>query len=68
MTTARKRSGKYSNNEEPAFSPDGRHVMFISDRDGNKQIYMVDVDGGNERRITFDDKHYSKPKWGPVMD
>ena len=67
LTSAKKRSGKYSNNEEPAFSPDGRHVMFVSDRDGNKQLYMVNIDGSNERRITFDDKHYSKPKWGPVM-
>lgn len=67
LTSAKRRSGKYSNNEEPAFSPDGRHVMFISDRDGNKQLYMVNIDGSNERRITFDDKHYSKPKWGPVM-
>lgn len=68
LSSARKKNGKWSNNEEPAFSPDGRHVFFISDRDGIKQIYMVNTDGSNERRITFDDKFYSKPKWGPAQN
>lgn len=68
LTSARKTNGKWSNNEEPAFSPDGRHVMFISDRSGPRQIYMVNADGSNERRITYDDRYYAKPKWGPEQD
>ena len=65
LSSARKPNGKWSNNEDPAFSPDGRHVLFVSDRTGNKQLYMVNIDGSNERRITYDNRHYAKPKWGP---
>lgn len=68
LTSARKSNGKWSNNEDPAFSPDGRHILFVSDRTGTKQLYLVNVDGTNERRITFDSKFYSKPKWGPPAD
>ncbi len=68
MTSARKENGKWSNNEEPAWSPDGRHILFISDRTGPRQIYMVNADGSNERRITYDDRYYSKPKWGIKQD
>lgn len=64
LTTAKKVTGKkYSNNEDPVFSPDGRHVMFTSDRTGNKQIYLVNIDGSNERRLTLDRFNYYKPKW-----
>lgn len=66
LTSARKTNGKWANNEDPAFSPDGRQVLFISDRTGNKQLYLVNIDGSNERRVTYDNKHYSKPKWGPL--
>jgi TolB protein len=68
LTSAKKANGKWANNEDPAFSPDGRQVMFISDRVGNKQLYMVNVDGSNERRISYDNKYYSKPKWGPLIE
>jgi TolB protein len=68
LSSARKANGKWSNNEDPAFAPDNRHILFISDRSGNKQLYMVNTDGTNERRITFDNKQYSKPKWGPLVE
>lgn len=68
LSSARKTNGKWSNNEDPAFSPDGRHILFISDRTGTKQIYLVNIDGSNERRITYDAKFYSKPKWGPLIE
>jgi dipeptidyl aminopeptidase/acylaminoacyl peptidase len=36
----------------PRFAPDGRHVAFISTRDGAPQIYVADADGRNVRKIT----------------
>ncbi|MGB2693898.1 MAG: DUF5050 domain-containing protein [Dehalococcoidia bacterium] len=40
---------------EPDSSPDGRTLVFVSDRsgDGNTQLYLMDVDGSNVRRLTF---------------
>jgi dipeptidyl aminopeptidase/acylaminoacyl peptidase len=32
-----------ANDAEPAWSPDGTQVVFISDRDGNPEIYVMDV-------------------------
>lgn len=55
-----------SSNEDPTFSPDGRHIMFVSDRSGTKQLWIVNPDGTNERRITYDNHNYFKPKWSSL--
>ena len=39
------------NEAQPSFSPDGRHIVFISDMIGRTQIYVMDLDGRNVRRI-----------------
>ena len=39
-------------NESPAFSPNGRHIAFSSDRMGREQVYLIDRDGKNLRQIT----------------
>jgi Tol biopolymer transport system component len=38
----------------PSFSPDGQQVIFNSDRDGNSEIYVMNVDGSGVRRLTND--------------
>jgi TolB protein len=68
LTSAKKTSGKNSNNEDPTFSPDGRSVLFRSDRTGKYQLYVVSVDGEDERRITFDSNDYFKPRWSPTFE
>jgi len=35
-----------------AWSPDGSKIAFTSNRDGKPKIYVIDVDGGNVRRLT----------------
>lgn len=32
---------------EPAFSPDGSKIAFVSDRDGNREVYVMDSNGEN---------------------
>jgi TolB protein len=36
----------------PAWSPDGRTLVFTSNRDGNFELYAIDRSGRNERRLT----------------
>lgn len=39
-------------NNHPAVSPDGRHILFTSDRAGTPNIWRTDLDGGNARQLT----------------
>ena len=68
LTSSKKPNGRWANNEDPTFSPDGRHIMFVSNRTGKNQLYIVNPDGSNERRITVDRKAYFKPKWSNYLD
>ena len=36
----------------PAWSPDGTKIAFVSERDGNPEIYVMNADGSNQTRIT----------------
>ncbi len=49
----------------PSLSPDGRKMAFTSDRDGNLEIYAMDVDGGGVRRLTDDPGNDEYPTWSP---
>ncbi len=33
-------------------TPDGKHIVFVSDRSGSNQIWMSDLNGANARQVT----------------
>lgn len=37
---------------EGSFSPDGKQIVFCSNRDGNLELYIMDSDGKNVRQLT----------------
>jgi len=39
-------------NESPSYAPNGRHIAFMSTRNGSKQIYTIGRDGRGLRRVT----------------
>jgi TolB protein len=47
----------------PAWSPDGRSIAFVSTRAGNPEIYVMDREGGNQRRLTFNEAGDWRPAW-----
>lgn len=49
----------------PALSADGKLIAFTSDRDGDDDIYVMDIDGGNHRNLTANDTHDDNPSWSP---
>ena len=46
-------------------SPDGTRVAFTSTRDGNSEIYVMNMDGSNQRRITNHPGNDITPTWSP---
>lgn len=55
-------------NFEPSVSPDGKQVAFVSSRDGDPEIYVMDVvaaGAGDTRRLTFFHKEDWGPEWSP---
>jgi Tol biopolymer transport system component len=54
-----------STNIRPAFSPDGKWIAYQSNRSGLFEIYVVDADGSNERRISLGDHDDRHPAWSP---
>jgi TolB protein len=47
----------------PCWSPDGKRIAFISDRDGPPNLYIMDADGGNVRRLTKTRAVCYMPSW-----
>ena len=47
----------------PVFSPDGKKLAFDSARDGNHEIYTVNVDGTDLKRLTRSESYDSSPRW-----
>jgi dipeptidyl aminopeptidase/acylaminoacyl peptidase len=55
------------NDSSPAWSPDGKHIAFVSRRgdDEQDQVYVIPVAGGEARRLTNVPTGASAPKWFP---
>ena len=53
-------------NVSPSFTPDFSKMVFVSNRDGNPQIYIKDLNTmSNAERLTFQGKYNSSPSISP---
>lgn len=67
LTTAKKSS------TNPAWSPDGKWIAFLSDRpgqiagtpEGKKQLYVISADGGEAQQVTKVENDVSDFDWAP---
>ncbi len=57
-----------ANDDEPAYSPDGRRIAFTSDRDGHgPRLYVMNADGSESRAVggQLPDAPQHGPSWSP---
>ncbi|MBD3170076.1 MAG: protease, partial [candidate division Zixibacteria bacterium] len=55
-----------ANEREPAWSPDGRWIAYISDESGEEELYAVSHNGEEQLRLTTDGYcHRYRPFWSP---
>jgi len=47
------------------YSPDGKRIVFASDRSGNYEIWMCDADGTNQFPLTSLGAFSGTPRWSP---
>lgn len=53
----------WRNCEDPSWAPDGRHLVFASDRTGASKLYVYDVLEGGFRQLTFGNDPDITPSW-----
>jgi dipeptidyl aminopeptidase/acylaminoacyl peptidase len=59
LTSAKASDGR------PRFSPDGRRLVFISDRTGKPQAWVIDLTGGEPRQLTDLPHGVAAADWSP---
>ena len=48
-----------------SWSPDGRSIAFTSERNGNREIYVMGADGSNQHNLTNNSGNEGDPSWSP---
>lgn len=61
--TAKKITDNIDSNRSPVWSPDGKQIAFVSDKYGNDDIFIMNADGTNVRRVTYDKANDRHPTW-----
>lgn len=67
-SSARQLTRNRASDYGPVSSPDGRRIAFVSDRDGDDDVYVVNLDGSGLRKLTRDARagsYDSAPAWSP---
>ncbi|MCB9457756.1 MAG: PD40 domain-containing protein [Anaerolineaceae bacterium] len=49
----------------PTWAPDGIQLVFVSNLDGDEELWYVTEDGNNLRQLTFNDWRDTDPAWSP---
>ena len=61
----RKLTAGVKKDREPRFSPDGKRIAFVSDRDGAPQVYLLELTGGEPQKLTSFVEGFGGPIWSP---
>jgi Tol biopolymer transport system component len=62
---------RFRNVNDPQVSPDGKFVAYVvstvdvKEDKSSSHIWMVGIDGSNDRQITFSNESEGSPRWSP---
>lgn len=63
VTTLQRRSA-----HSPSFSPEGNFIVFVSDWDGDDELWLLDIDSGVTTQLTENEGIDRDPDWSPVAN
>ncbi len=63
LNTPQKLTTHTADDYQPAVSPDGKRVAFLSNRSGNNDIWLIPIDGGPARQLTTHTASDADPSW-----
>ena len=56
---------KGTSNEDPAWGPDGRHLVYVSTRGYTKELVLTDLSGRLEYILPLGPGDKEEPTWSP---
>lgn len=58
----------HRNSDDPSWSPDGKQILFSTGRSGRNELWVMDADGSNERKLSDIDASPfpGRASWQPV--
>ena len=54
-----------SNSSQPAWSPDGKLIVYVKQSSDGSQLWIMNADGTQAQPLSEDDGFYSHPRWSP---
>jgi len=51
----------------PAWSPDGTKIAFLTSRDGNDEVYVMNTNGSGQMNVTNNLASDTEPDWQPLQ-
>ena len=51
--------------QAPAWSPDGASIAFSTDKNGNRDVYVIELGSRRIRQLTFHSSDDDRPAWSP---
>jgi Tol biopolymer transport system component len=64
--TAKLVDGGMAFDTQPKFSPDGKWIAFISDREGSENVWIMHPDGSGVKQVSKDpNNEFASPSWSP---
>jgi len=59
-------SGGMAFDSQPKFSPDGKWIAFLSDREGSENVWIMRADGSDAKQVSKDpNAEFASPSWAP---